>query len=235
MQLTPRTLAFAIGACLLGGVVLGAATTVMPSLGSATTTSRASLGDQAALGDSKVTFPLPTPTPTEIASLPSTPRSRVLAPTRAWTDPTASTPPSWSPTPPHPTASAATRMPTPPPGAVQQQSKAAPGRHATSQSSGRSIQNSRPALPAPSAAPLRGWVPPQLHVGSNDIASPTLSTGVQATATVMCSPRAACLMSGTVLDIDPIADRVTVTWHSPGNGQTRIWSTSKTLTAAGNS
>lgn len=224
----------AIGACLAGGLVLGAATTFAPSLGSARPTPSASHYDEAALGDSQVSFPMPTATPPPAVVVPSatpTSESLTLGPASASADPVTSTSPEPRSTAPHRSAPTVANPTTEPAWTAQPHAESTPARSATSPSPGRPFQNSRPAVPAAAPVHLNGWVPRQLRVGANDVTAPKLSTGAKVTVTVMCSPSTACQMSGSSLVIDPAAAQVAVTWRSPGNSQSRAWSASRTFSA----
>lgn len=232
MQLTPRTLVMAIGACLAGGLVLGAVATFAPSLGSANRTPGASNYDEAELGDSQVSFPMPTATPPPAVVVPSamsTSESLTPVPTSASAEPVTSTSPSPSSVAPKQSAAGvAEAMPEPSRNALPH-STPAPHRSTTALAAGRTVEHSRPAVPAAVPAPLNGWVPSKLRVGPNDVSVPQLSTGAKVAVTVMCSPSAACQMSGSSLVIDPTAAQVAITWRTPGNSRSKAWTASRTL------
>jgi hypothetical protein len=226
----------AIGACLAGGLVLSAAMTFGPSLGSPSSTPSTAHFDEAALSDSQVSFPMPTTTPNPAVAMPSaTPTAESLVPvaTSASAEAAASTSPSPSSIAPEQLrAEVADPLPEPSRSA-QLHSTPSPAGSKTETTSGRPLQSPRPAVPAAVPVPLNGWAPNRLHVGANDVSVPKMSTSAKVTVTIMCSPSAACQMSGSSLMIDPSASQVAVTWRSPGNRRSKAWSTSRTLSAIG--
>lgn len=228
----------AIGVCLAGGLVLGAAMTFAPSLGSARPTPSAIHYVEAALGDSQVSFPMPTTSPLPAVVLPSaTPTSESLMPvsTSAPAEPAASTSPSPSSIAPERSVAAVAEPLPEPSRSAQPHSTPTPARSETAPAPGRPLQSSRPAVPAAVPVPLNGWAPGKLRVGPNDVSVPKLSTGAKVTITVMCSPSTACQMAGSRLVIDPTAAQVSVTWRSPGNSRSKAWTSSRTLSAPGTS
>ena len=82
MQLTPRTLTLTLGACLAGGLVLGVAGAIGPAVSASSAapepTATVANFPQAELGDSEISFPSPTPSPSErpaAVSLPPSPNT----------------------------------------------------------------------------------------------------------------------------------------------------------------
>jgi hypothetical protein len=251
MQLTPRNLVMACAAILAGGAVFGAITTLMPavSLPAATTAGTQSPTPTAlataatttdGLGDEEITFPAspaptsstwPTPIPTSpvpASPIPSTPgpASPVVSPT-----PTAVTS----------SAQAASPAPTARPSGVPSPSAASPrvtARAGTAATPRATLAPRRVVTPSPTRqsapAPRRttvagGWRAPGLHVGSNAITLPRLTSGATVRVTVGCSPSSACQVTGDQLVIDPAATAVTVTWWAPARAGFRAWQVSRAL------
>lgn len=233
MQLTPRNLVVACGAMLAGGAVFGVITTLMPavSLPTATAVNPTTMPTATAddLGDEEITFPA----------------SPVASPV-AWPTPVASNPVP-SATVPMPDASPAIPTPTltTSPSPVVPSKSTRPRPRATARpGSGQSTRASRSPRPtatptttrrpAPAPAPrlttvTGGWQAPSLHVGSNTIALPQLTSRATVRVTVGCSPSSACHVSGDQLVIDASATAVTVTWWAPATARYRSWQVSRVL------
>lgn len=210
MQLTPRTLGMALGACLAGGLVVGFVTVISPSVGVSDPSPEAAAASpaysEAELGDVQVTFPTPSmrvATPTSAATPPDAEPSAPLSTTAPTS---ASTPPSPAPkaTPTAAHTSTPTRS-TPPPAQAPRPKAIAPA-----------VQRSAPH-------PLHGWKPPNLGVGVTDISAPALSSGARVHVTVMCTPSSACSAAGSSLKIAPDASTVSVTWSVPPDAKWDSW------------
>lgn len=228
MELTPRNLAMSLAACLAGGLLLGFAASIGPSIG-ATDSGPGAAGagpgySQAELGDDHVSYPTREFTLATPSTAPNPSLAHQTTPAPAATSATASTPPSPVQTTtrvaaqgttatgsrdlthPNPTRTTTARHPSPPPQQAPRPPAATPA-----------AQRSRPQ-------PLHDWKPPPLGVGAIDISAPTLSSGVRAHATVLCSPSTACTAAGTSLTISPEATHVSVTWSASSVRQWRGWS-----------
>ncbi len=222
----------ALGACMAGGLVIGIAGMVSPSLAATGASSHAevSASDHPSddLGDTQVSYPTTSTSPEP--SLYATPAiSEFPAATRpVETVPTSvapSSPPSASP---EPSISRPAKVETPRPA------------RSTESPPARTIPN-RPDLGTPfvnTTAPpeprrqraatetLGNWTAPHLAVGLVDISPPKLSSKAKVNVTVMCSPSTSCIASDNTLTINKEAQHVTVTWNAHGGDQWRAWSAS---------
>lgn len=236
MQLTPRTLSMALGACLAGGLVVGAAMVIGPGVGVTDPSPEAAASSpaysEAELGDVQVTFP--------------TPSMRVATPSSAGTPldarpsaPLSTTAPTSASTPPSPTPKA-TPAPSPVSNDASSRDRTKPTAAHTStptRPTPPSARSPRPKAIAPAARrsaphPLHGWKPPHLGVGVTDISAPALSSGALVHVTVMCSPSSACAASGNSLTITSEATQVSATWSSPSVAHWRAWMKSSGFHAA---
>ncbi len=236
MQLTPRTLGIALGACMAGGLVVGIAMAIGPSVGTNDARQDAA-GSSAAyskaeLGDAQVTYPTPSmrvAAPTSTPTLPAVASSSPLPKAKPTIASASSTPPpneiptapevtktagSWDK--PQPTATRASTPihPAPPPERVPKPKV-----------NSIAVQRSAPE-------PLHDWKPPHLGVGVTDISAPALTSSARVHVTVMCSPSSACNASGTFLTITPEATHVSVTWSGLSIDRWRAWTTSSDYNAA---
>ena len=227
MHLTPRTLLMALTACLLGGLVLGGvsslASAAMPPAPAPALPSP--LGySEADLGDAEITMPTTSPT----VSVPTEP------PTQALVSPSASgptvpiAPPPTSPGTASPRASKDVRSTTKPP--VPPSADSSPASRTTpTHSLGVPFDRQSGSRAVARPRTLDGWKPPVLHVGTNDVVTPRLSTGGTVAITVMCSPSSACSLGGGTLEIGTDARAVTVTWSSVRSTRSAGWSASSRL------
>ena len=76
--------------------------------------------------------------------------------------------------------------------------------------------------------PQRGWNPPQLTAGVNQLSFPVLTSGADVTITVACQPSAGCTMDAGTLTIEP-GSSVTVTWSAPRTRTHTAWSVQRTF------
>ncbi|MDO8731934.1 MAG: hypothetical protein Q7L55_05090 [Actinomycetota bacterium] len=228
MQLTPRTLGMALGACLAGGLVVGAATVISPSIGVINPTPEAAAlspaYSEAELGDIQVTYPTPSMRVATPMSAATPPDAQPNAPLSTTAPTSASTPTLPAPKA-TPTASQVTKDPS--------------SRDRTKPTATKTSTPTRPTLPPTQAPkptaiapavqgsathPLHDWKLPHLGIGVTDISAPTLSSGARVHVTVMCSPSSACNASGTSLAISPEATHVSVTWSAPADSKWPAWS-----------
>lgn len=258
MQLTPRNLVIACAAILAGGAVFGAITTLIPAVSlptvttaetqSPTPTAAPPTATSDALGDAEITFPAspaPTsstwPTPIPTSRIPTSPGPASPGPASPVVSPT--------PTAVTSSAQAASPAPTDRPSGVPSPSAASPrvtaraGTAATPRATraprrvvtpSPTRQSAPATAPTPAPAPRRtavagGWRAPGLHVGSNAITLPRLTSGATVRVTVGCSPSSACQVTGDQLVIDPAATAVTVTWWAPERAGFRAWQVSRAL------
>ena len=243
MQLTPRTLTMALGACLAGGLVLGVAAAFGPALsGSSASPERApsSLAlSPAELGDVQVSFPSPTtnssPTLGAPAAAPSRsagwPASAVASPSKPDHEDAVSSPPADASATPSPTATPRGPRPTVVPAPAPTQSST-PRPTGTTPSLGNPIApGQRPAhanvVNRSTPRPLGGWHGPRLGLGVTDIGAPRLSSAQRADVTVMCTPSTACSVSGSSLTITPAASSVSVTWSTPAGRKWHSWAVTR--------
>lgn len=241
MQLTPRTLTLALGACLGGGLVLGTAAAVSPAVGASSAspgpTASTTNYSPAELGDAEVSFPSPTTSASPRSAAPSQLPSRTDGHSAS---PVTSTEKSTIEVPvPTPTVDAtATPLPTsaaraPRPTAVPAQTPSPKPRPArTTPDPGNPVSSSRPhvqqgAVTRSTPEPLDGWRAPHLGVGVTNIGAPRLSSGWRANVTVMCTPSASCSASGSSLTIMPDASQVWVTWSAPASDKWRSWAATR--------
>ena len=241
MQLTPRGLVMAASALLVGGAVFGVIGTLAPSptvAGPNPTPSGSASWTDAELGDQVTTYPTSGASSPTIATSPASASASALP---------ATVPPTSVPT---PTTSVSAPLPTPAPSATASSPRptdtARTAAHATPRATPRATASPRPIptttrRPAPRPAPRAprqtakaaaargGWSAPALHIGANDVRPPSLTSGASVQVTVACSPSRACLVSGSDLVIDPIAESVTVTWSAPARSGYRAWSVSRGL------
>lgn len=243
MQLTPRTLGIALGACLAGGLVLGVASSVgtvisaRPTAPDASGTMRSSSATD--LGDREVSYP---PTEAQSGVISAAPES---SPAEMPETPVTSIPSSSSgaaapaPTSPTPTGS---RSPAPraattaSPPAIHPANKPRPT--SPSRALGNRMTNATTPRPRAQHAvtrtnpqPLDGWRAPSLGIGVTNIGAPRLSSGLRAAVTVMCTPSSACDGAGSSLTITPDASSVSVTWSAPEHGTWRPWSVTRAYRA----
>jgi len=233
MQLTPRTLGMALGACLVGGLILGLVLVLSPSVGATGSSpgaaSQAPDYSQAELGDAQISYP----TPVMTASTPTS--SATSSPA--------------SPSNPSPVATSTTAPVSP--SVLSMASPAASPTATVTGSQAVAVPNATypaaPSNPKPTAIPvprakvnvpavqsvvpqaLHGWTPPRLGLGVTNISAPTLSSGARVHATVMCSPSTACNVGGNLLLITADAMHVSVTWNAPTVQSWRAWTTSSTF------
>ena len=237
MQLTPRTLGMALGACLAGGLVLGIAGTLSPSIAvagaPAQPTNSASTYSAAELGDAQSTFASDSPTSSPSPSAPASSSSIPFSDSAS-------------------TSGGDFSSPTPSTIAASARANASQGTARANQTTARPLGKPRAEEPiaaptpqvktTPSRAPRPtikltkpepsgGWSTPQLAVGVVNIAPPKLTSGERPSMTVMCSPSIACVATGSSLSIGPDAQRVTVTWSSPNGGHWTAWTASSTYSA----
>jgi hypothetical protein len=233
MQLTPRTLTLALGACLAGGLVLGVASVIGPAVSASSAapepTATVANFPQTELGDTEISFPSPTSSPSErpaAASLPPSPNT------------------GWSPSPVNSPATlgdpnrfsspAATATATPAP-IVTPEATALETTRITPKVEHPLKPEEGSSNPGPATwstpAPLAGWHPPRLGVGETNIAAPKLSSGGRADVTVMCTPSAACSAAGSFVTITPEASMVSVTWSAPARNNWRSWAVSRSYKA----
>lgn len=230
MHLTPRTLLMALTACLIGGLVLGGVSSLasisMPSAPTPTTFPSPSGYSEADLGDAEITMPTTSPeasvSAAQVAPSPAVSQT-VITPT----DPIAAQPTS-------------SRVAASPSASKDMRSTKKPASRPTADSTRASRAATNPSLGVPfdqqagsarAARPraLDGWKPPVLHVGTNQVGSPRLSTGASVAITVMCSPSSACSLGGGTLEIGSNARAVTVTWSSVRSTRSAGWSASSRL------
>ena len=76
--------------------------------------------------------------------------------------------------------------------------------------------------------PQRGWSPPELTTGVNQLSFPRLTSGADVTITVACQPSAGCAMDAGTLTIEP-GSSVTVTWSAPRTRTHTAWSVQRTF------
>ena len=236
MQLTPRTLAMALGACMAGGLVLGVAGMVSPSL-AATGTPVAAVDPHegqasTVLGDAQVSFPEISASP-EASMAASTfgvvhpVESQAVASVSPSVEPSNTAPsPSGASIPATTTAETprTTRSPEARPvRSIPKQPEI--GTPLTKASAPTELRMQRAATEV-----LDGWSAPHLAVGPIDISPPRLTSKAKVNVTVMCSPSASCAAAGNSLTISQDAQRVTVTWNAPTQDRWREWSASAAYT-----
>jgi|GEM_PF-3056462 len=235
MQLTPRTLSMALGACLAGGLILGVMAVISPTVGATSpgpeAPGAASAYSQADLGDVQISFPTPEmnvatsmPIPTPSATSPSIPRP-------AATTIGASARPSPAPTATPNTSSVTTAANS---GDIAKPSGTQPA--APTRTDTPAKQTPRPKVKAPAALrsapqPLHSWKPPHLGLGVTDISTPSLSSGARVHVTVMCTPSTGCTATGRSLTVTPDALRVSVTWSARPVSRWRAWSDTSAYTS----
>ena len=235
MQLTPRTLGMALGGCLAGGLVVGVATVISPSIGITQPTPEAGSSlpaySEAELGDMQVTYPTPS---MRVAAPTSTP----VVPTAASASPLPTTTPTFASSPPRLKAMA--------PPTASEVTEAATSRHKP-EPTPMHTSTSSISTPLPAAAPkpkvhaapvqrsnpkpLHHWKPPHLAVGVTDISAPALSSGAGVHVTVMCTPSTGCTATGRSLTVTPDALRVSVTWSARPVSRWRAWSDTSAYTS----
>lgn len=228
MQLTPRTLGMALGACLAGGLVVGVATVFSSSVGSTDpgqdSAASSPAYSEAELGDVQVTFPTPTMSLDAPTSAPNPSLAPPSSPLPTATSTIASAPPSPAPRA-TPTASratkAASRSGKPEPIATHTSTPEIPTQPLVPRpkTNAASVHRSKPQ-------PLHHWMPPHLGVGVTDISAPALSSGGRVHVTVMCTPSTACDVNGSALMINSEATRVSVTWSAQFVDRWRAWTAS---------
>ena len=221
MQLTPRTLVMAVGACLTGGLVLGVAGAVGSGVAASaaqTEPTPPATSPEEDLGDSEITFP--SPSQTKPAATPSATVIPTQVPTPTPTAsqaPPASTP-SPTPTPTPPDTSSRAESTTPVPQTRPEPKKTeSPGPRAMS-------GPARPeAAPRKVQSPRGSWQPPTLGIGVVNIGAPRLASGARPDVAVLCIPSTACSAEGSSLTITAEADTVVVTWTAPASREWRAW------------
>ena len=217
MQLTPRTLVMAVGACLAGGLVLGMAGAVGSGVAASaalTEPSPPTTSLEENLGDSEITFPSPSQTnaaatasataiPTQVPTSEPLPSEAPTVSTRpATTTDTSSSAKSTTPV----------QQPRPEPKKAE-----SPGPRAVS-------TPARPeAEPRKVQSPRGSWQPPTLGIGVVNIGAPRLASGARPDVAVLCIPSTACSAEGSSLTITAEADTVVVTWTAPASGEWRAW------------
>lgn len=217
MQLTPRTLAMAVGACLAGGIVLGVAGVIGSSVAagahqleaSPTTTSPAG-----ALGDSAITFPAPSET-----SATANPRADALSTELPTPIPSATTPastPRPKATTPDPSTSAKASAPT-------QRPRPEPKKSTSPQAQSSSASTAPEPTTRKVQSPRGSWQPPTLGIGVVNIGAPRLASGARPDVAVLCIPSTSCSAQGSSLTITAQADTVVVTWTAPASREWRAW------------
>lgn len=247
MQLTPRTLTMALGACLAGGLVVGAAAAIGPAVSASSAPPEPAPSSQtvspADLGDADVSFPSPTTSsrPTSAAPPPAP------SPSAVWPGSTVSSPPrpdheDFIPRPtadisatPSATATARAPEPTPVPTPAPTQSPT-PRPTRTTPARGNPMTTGEAPGHANVVArstpkPLGSWHAPRLGVGVTNIGAPRLSSGQRADVAVMCTPSTACSASGSSLTITPDASSVSVTWRTPASGKWHSWAVTRAYSA----
>lgn len=236
MQLTPRTLTMALGACMAGGLVLGVAGMVSPSL--AATSAPAGVVDSdedhasAELGDAQVSFPETSASPKPSLAAPVVAAVHPVEPQTVASVSPSAIPRVTTPSSSDPPLPAATRAATP---RTARSTEARPARSIQKPpNTGTPFTKARaplePRTQRVATEVLDGWTAPHLAVGSNSISRPRLSSKAAVNVTVMCSPSTSCVAAGNSLTIDPEAQRVTVTWAAPDGDQWRPWSASAAYT-----
>ena len=237
MQLTPRTLAMALGACIVGGLLLGIIGIVTPSLTSASASLSGTVAKKmpaADFGDVRVTYPSSSPLidSSPVVHTESTPDAAPQPPTPTAT-PSFSAPPGTTVDSGASGLAFATTRAKPDPNGTPRGPRETSADPARPKSSDRTSQLPKPRTTALSPRAMNNWVAPKLGIGVTHIDAPRLSSGAKASVTVMCLPSSACEASGTALTISPAAQRVTVTWSVPAGEEWRAWSVTRTYIAAG--
>ena len=224
MQLTPRTLGMALGACLAGGLVLGIAGTLSASIAVASAptqpASSPSSYSAAVLGDAQSTFTgtSPSATPLQSSAVPPTSTPIPESATKSSADSASPTPSTITTTAPANESPEPARAKRPNARPLAEGTIAVPKPPATTP-----LQPPKPTSKLEKPEPSSSWSAPNLAVGVINIAPPKLTSGARPSVTVMCSPSAACGAAGNSLTIDPEAQRVTVTWSTPRKGRWAPW------------
>ena len=222
MQLTPRTLVMAVGACLAGGLVLGVAGAVGSGVAASaaqTEPSPPTTSPKEDLGDSEVTFPSPSQTHAAATPIATAIPTQVPTPTpKASLAPAESTPsPTAPPTPPGPLSRAESMTPV-------QQPRPEPTKMSESPRPRALRAPARPeAAPRKVQSPRGSWQPPTLGIGVVNIGAPRLASGARPAVAVLCIPSTSCSAQGSSLTITAEADTVVVTWTAPASREWRAW------------
>ena len=216
MQLTPRTLTLALGACLAGGLVLGVASVIGSGVAAGAAqpeTSPTATPPVVALGDAEITFPSPqvppiSSDPGPVASPSHTTPSPLKAPTESIPSPEAATP--------DPSTGTKTSPPTQRP-RPEPKNSTSPRAQPSSASTGPEPE------PRKAQSPRGSWQPPALGIGVVNIGAPRLASGARPDVAVLCIPSTSCSAQGSSLTITAQADTVVVTWTAPASRGWRAW------------
>ena len=236
MQLTPRTLAMALGACMAGGLVLGVAGMVSPSLAATNAPATAGESNEArvseGLGDAQVSFPDTSTSPKASVAAPPIDVVHSVEPQAVVSIGPSAEPSSSAPSPTHLSAPAATTAATPRATRSPEadRAKSIPKRPNVGTPFTKTSAPPEPTTKQAVTEVLDGWTAAHLAVGLIDIKPPRLSSKADVNVTVMCSPSTSCVAAGNSLTISQDAQRVTVTWNAPGRGLWRAWSASAAYT-----